>query len=142
MRNLFDAEYKNAAPPFASPQDKKIKIQFPFSQALKLAAYTHLEGFVDGQGKLTELSFETKAGDADFILQSLTDKYGRPGSLKEYTQQNVFGATLGNYFVAEWSFPQLAIRFQSADERGGNFSYQGKVIIKAQEAKTDTRTPI
>ena len=92
-------------------------------------------------GPLLGVMFETLGYPVqDSILETLTKKYGKPGSASTFTLQNGFGAKY-DVLVAEWRSADLVVHFDGVTSSD---LHSGQVFIgtpKAEELRRAAQRP-
>lgn len=108
--------------------NENITIKFPYSDSPQMVKGSGVSAIVL-DGKLEGVSFATSGvTDADDVIASLKEKYGKPLNFIPRKVQNRMGASFDT-FIAGWTFDNLDVSFYSVmlnlDE--------GKVIIDTKK---------
>lgn len=132
--------YNKINPPFSFPNNEVIEIIFPIASTPQISSENKVKAFIDSEGNVTQISFETYSDKTPIIFDALKKKYGQPTSVIPFTQQTLLNETL-NYQIIEWSFRGLTVTYQTMDERGMPYSKYGRVMI-SNKTKVKTGTPL
>lgn len=92
--------------------NENIVVKFPFSDSPRIVKGSSVSAIIL-DGKLEGVSFATSGiSDADDVLTTLKEKYGKPLSYIPRKVQNRMGASF-DAFIAGWTFDNLDVSFFS-----------------------------
>lgn len=135
-----DTRYNKLNPPFSLPNNEFIVINFPLDSSPQMSSENKVKAFIDSNGNVAQISFETYSDKTPLIFEVLKKKYGQPSSIVPFTQTTLLNETL-KYEVIEWTFPRFTVTYQTMDERGMPYSKYGRVLV-SNKTKRQTNVPL